>query len=551
MSRLAIVTAAPPTPNGDLHLGHLSGPYSGADIYARAQRLTGAATLFLTGSDVHQSYVPAKAAQRGEDPIAMADRFGDDIGDVFAAMGFAVDAYPRPQRSALHVAMVQEFLTVLHRRGRLVRRDEPALHCAACDRYLFEAHVTGRCPACKAVSDGNSCESCARPNVCVDLLDPVCNKCGGTPETRATARLFLPLERYREGLAVYHARTVMSPQLEDLCRALLAGPLPDIPVTHPTDWGIPAPIDEVAGQRVYVWAEMVPGYFAALAQALVDRGEPAQNWRTHWDSPRTERVQFFGFDNGYFHTVLFPALMMAYDETLRLPDALITNEFLNLDTAKFSTSRGHAIWARELLEHVPADAVRYVLAYQRPEQRRTTFTWAGFTAMVDGELAGRWSDWLRGLFGRLSAEYGSVVPPAGAPSGGDRRFVDALGRIADECMRAYSAAEFSPARACRLLAELVRLGADHAGGHALLHADAPGSAEAAASLAAQLTAARALAQLAAPVMPDFAGRLWRALGEEGEPRWDGVRPVPPQRRVGTPPTLPAVPPQAASIGDVH
>ncbi|WP_243707350.1 hypothetical protein [Micromonospora sp. KC606] len=104
---------------------------------------------------------------------------------------------------------------------------------------------------------------------------------------------------------------------------------------------------------------------------------------------------------------------------------------------------------------------------------------------------------------------------------------------------------------CLLLAEVVRLGADHAGAHARLFADAPGSHEAAAALAVQVGAVRLLAQLAAPIMPDFATRLWQALGEEGEPRWDGTVAIRHVRRVGTPPVLAPVPPQAATIGGVR
>lgn len=96
------VTAAPPTPNGDLHLGHLAGPYPGADIYARACRLRGRRSVFATGPDVHQSCVPAKARALGAEPLEMAQGFADEIAGIFASADLAVDPYVRPQHSALH-----------------------------------------------------------------------------------------------------------------------------------------------------------------------------------------------------------------------------------------------------------------------------------------------------------------------------------------------------------------------------------------------------------------------------------------------------------------
>src|SRR5262249_21020454 len=141
----AIVSGSPPTPNGDLHLGHLSGPYSGADIYARAQRLLGREALYIVGSDVHQSYVPVKAKQFGVEVDVLAKDFDDEISFLFTAMGFSAAGYVRPRESEIHQEMVREFVATLHANGCLEVREEECLYCARCDRYLFEAHVTGDC----------------------------------------------------------------------------------------------------------------------------------------------------------------------------------------------------------------------------------------------------------------------------------------------------------------------------------------------------------------------------------------------------------------------
>ncbi|OJF09338.1 methionine--tRNA ligase [Couchioplanes caeruleus] len=522
---LSVVTAAPPTPNGDLHLGHLSGPYAAADIYTRARRLTGHDAVYLTGSDLHQSYVPVKARANGVDPYRMADDYADDIARVFAAIGFAPDACPRPARDRRHRDMVIEFIATLHARGALLPRTGDGLHCGRCDRYLFEAYVSGGCPHCTADSDGNSCEACAQPNTCVDLVDPVCNVCGTPPTRRPYRRLVFPLHRYADSLRAYHARTVMSPQLEALCATMLAAPLPEIPLTHPTDWGIASPVAGFTDQRVYVWAEMVPGYLAALAEALAARG--GGDWRAVWDAPESEVVQFFGFDNGYFHTILFPALLMAYDPAIRLPDALLTNEFLHLDDGKFSTSRGHAIWARELLDRVPASAVRFALAHDRPETGPSSFTLDRFRTLVDHELAGRWQSWLDSLADRVPL---TGVLPLDDPLPSHRRFLADLADMARQCLVVYSAARFSPRTATRVLVDIVRRATEFAAGQSRLRTFGP-SATLDAAVAAETAAARTLAQLAWPVMPEFAEHLWHALGETGSPRWDGVHPVAPGRRL--------------------
>ncbi|MFG2833277.1 methionine--tRNA ligase [Streptomyces sp. NPDC048434] len=524
----ALVTAAPPTPNGDLHLGHLSGPYSGADIRIRAHRLQGGEGLYMTGSDLHQSYVPTKAAKDGLDPVEMADGYADEIARIFAGAHFEPDAYVRPWRSELHRTIVTEFFARLHQRGALEPRTEKGLYCGSCDRYLFEAHLTGRCPHCDAASDGNSCENCARPNAVIDVVDARCNACGGTPVQQDVRRLVFPLSRYADRLRAFHARAVLSPQLEALCADLIERGLPDVPVTHPSGWGIPMPAPGFEDQRIYVWAEMMPGYFAELAEALAAQGRDPHTWPEVWNAPDTEITQFFGFDNGYFHALLQPALLMAYDEDFRLPTAQVTNEFYQLGDSKFSTSRRHAIWANDLLAAVPADIARFVLAKDRPEYARTSFGWDRLLEVACGELAGTWQGWLTGLFTRLETESNSLVPEAAAPDGFQTRFLAHLEDIAGAALRAYSAADFSPRRATRLLGELVLLADDFAAGTTRIRATGN-----LAPLVAEAAAARTLAQLAYPVLPDFAAALWTALGEQGTPVWDGVRAPAPGTKVDT------------------
>ena len=509
---LTVVTAAPPTPNGDLHLGHVSGPYLGADILARAQRLSGRAAYAVTGSDLHQSYTRTKAAAQGVDPYLMAAGYADDIDDVFRSVGIDLAACVRPQDAPRHGELVAEFFTTLYERGCLVERERPTLHCPRCDRYLFEALVSGGCPRCGADSDGNSCEACAWPNVGTDLDAATCTVCGTTATTRTTRQLYFPLARYAGLLAGRLGETWCGVAVDALRRQLLTSPLPEIPVTHPTDWGLPVPVPGYEDQRVYVWFEMLPGYFAEIEEMLRHAGI-AGNWRSVWDAPSTEVVQFFGFDNGYFHSVLHPCLLLAYDESIRLPRALVANEFLQLDGTKFSTSRGHAVWARELVEQIGPDATRFALAWLRPEVGPVSFTWAALARIVDGELAGTWTPWLDGLGDRVAAVR--RTGPGDGPDLADHatRFLGQLDRLTQDTVRAYSWSSFSPQQAVRLLSELVRLAGDFRRSFARVEDGIPHPA----CVAAELTAARRLAALSAPVMPRFACRLWAALGEPGEP----------------------------------
>ncbi|MEA2694497.1 MAG: methionyl-tRNA synthetase [Acidobacteriota bacterium] len=509
------ITATPPTPNGDLHVGHLSGPYLGADIYKRYLGMRGIEALYLTGADDHQSYVPLKGHRTGESPRQVADHFADEIEATFKEARIAVDHFARPKASPHHLPQVQELFTALWEKGALVAREAPTLWCESCRKYLFEAHVSGGCPHCGAGSDGNACEQCGWPNDCVNLVDPLCKYCGGPPTTRAVRRLYFPLAPYAADLKRFYGEVKMSDHLRTLCVQMLAKGLPEIAVSHPADWGIPVPFPGFEGQSIYVWLEMAPGFLAATQELLDRRG--GGSWREGWQAEDQKLVQFFGFDNGYFHAVLFPALFLAYDPGIRLARAFVTNEFLRLDGAKFSTSRGHAIWGKELLARVPADVARFYLAWSGPEREQTNFTLAAMDETVARELVGGWQAWLGELGVKVGEEFGGIAPASGAWTENHEDFFLSLTQLAAEVGKAYEAESFSPQRAVRLLSELVRQARRFGEGEKHWGRFEAGREEWRNAIALELAAARALALLAAPVLPDFSLRLWQALGHPLDP----------------------------------
>src|SRR5690606_31998566 len=115
-----LVTAAPPTPNGDLHLGHLAGPYLAADAHARFLRLQGVDARFVCGSDDNSPWVAGLAAGEGSTPEETAGRLTDAIVDSLERSGVELAAFERPNASAHHRRVVREVFATLHERGALI-----------------------------------------------------------------------------------------------------------------------------------------------------------------------------------------------------------------------------------------------------------------------------------------------------------------------------------------------------------------------------------------------------------------------------------------------
>lgn len=491
------ITATPPTSNGELHVGHMAGPYIAADVLRRYLSAGGTPVLLTTGMDDHQSYVHLVGLRTGRKAEEVADDYGDRIAAAWTEAGVEFDRILRPRRQAGYPAYVQAFFRRLYDRGAIVPRTRPLPYCVPCGRWLYEAYVDGGCPHCPAMSCGNACEVCGRPNECGDLREPTCTVCRTPAELRPCERLYFPLAPYADRLADYWSRVAMPPHLRALCETMLSEGLPEIPVSHPSTWGIEVPVPEYPEQRIYVWFEMAPGYLLQY--------DPAGR------APDTGPVQFFGFDNGYFHAVLFPAQFLADEPAVPLPEAFVVNEFYQLTGQKFSTSRRHAVWASDALREAGSDVLRWHVLRDRPEGRQTSFAAADLAASRD-HLHATWNGWLERLFAAADRDCGGAVPaepPTGAAWGLLRgRLAGAVAGLRE----AYSVAGFDPRRAVRLLDEIVHCVQDYGYVHEHERDRPAGRRDYRASLAAQFAVAAGLSAWAAPVLPAGAARLAGVLG---------------------------------------
>jgi len=525
--RRVLVTATPPTPNGDLHLGHLSGPYLGADIYHRYLRIRGVESYSLTGIDDSQSYVTVKGHQLGMTSEETARKFGDRMTATLDGAAMEFDQVGRPDRSEEHLRQVQGMFTELYESGAFEEREEEHLHCESCERYIFEAFVSGQCPHCGSSSGGNLCEACGRPNDCADMTEVRCVVCGSTPVRRRARRLYFPLSRYRDELERYVRSTVMSPHLLVVCEDIFAAGLPDISMSHISQWGIPVPVPGFEGQTIYVWFEMAPGFLAATQELAERKG--LDGWESFWHPQRSAGhrvVQFFGVDNGFFYALLFPAIFLAWKGEVRLPETLVVNEFYRLEGSKFSTSRNHAIWGEEILARLSSDQVRFYMAYTSPKREETNFLQEECDWVLGKELRRGWQGWLVRLGQRVREEAEGKAPAGAILDRTHDALRHRLRELVASAETAYEAETFSPQAAARICTELVRTSRDFHSEQSYWQRNAACREAQRASLALELLAAKTLAIISYPLMPHFASRLWRELGftspmdSIGEARWE-------------------------------
>ncbi|ASW55613.1 class I tRNA ligase family protein [Plantactinospora sp. KBS50] len=514
--RPVFVFSTPPTPNGDLHLGHLSGPYLGADVFVRFQRLNGNRAWHLTGSDDYQSYVVECARREGRSPAETAAHYSAEIARTLELLDVPLDQYTVTNADPDYREQLQAFFTRLVSSGGVAPVAAPALHDGETGRYLYEVDVTGGCPHCGSGAGGNICEECGEPNLCHDLTNPVARHSSTPPVPGSTTRYQLPLHEYADSLAEHHHLGRVPARLRDLAERLFSRDRVDVPITHPADWGVPPVEDGAPGQVIWVWPEMSYGFLHGIA-ALGER--LGTGWHAHEPQPDWKIVHFFGYDNSFYHSILYPVLyQLAYPDWTPDIDYHV-NEFLLLDGAKFSTSRRHAIWGKEILGPDTVDAVRYYLSRIRSEGRRTNFELAAYRQQVRQTLIGGWQHWLNDLGRRVRTTYDGTVPDAGNWTPEHTAFLARLNTRLAALAGALGPDGFSLNAAAAELDAIVTDVHTFASQEARVSQSAGWRAEARTAIALELAAAKLLAVGATAVMPRFAAKLAAALGMEPVQAW--------------------------------
>ncbi|MEG8182119.1 class I tRNA ligase family protein [Nocardia terpenica] len=531
--RPVLILPSFPTPNGELHLGHIAGPLLTADACRRAVLATGARAHLLLGTVGHQTQVAAAAAAAGLSFHELAERNTDAITAGLAAAGVEWDVFVRPSEPS-YPAMATTVFRRLLTEGALVTRSEPTNYCEPCGRFLLEAFVSGSCPHCGSdQTAGIECEACALPYNDRELVDPRCAGCGAAASQRMLTRYFLPLEPLRDRLTDYLRGTAMNARLRGYVDRVLGKPLPDLPVSTPTTNGIPIHVEQTGGadpaladQRMYSAFELAARYLVALDKLAREQG--AADWSAYAAEQRPRTVLFFGFDNAFLRAFAFPAVLGTFTDALPLPDTLVCNEFYLLEGAKFSTSRRHAVWARAAFTAANADQLRLHLAATTPDVRRRNFTAAGYAAFVSEELIGRWQAWIDEVGVRTRKYFGGRAPEGGGWNVETERFYGQITDFAAAAVLGYLPERFNARSVVAAMRVFVTQALDFAETSTDVLAATPAAGVARTSVALELMAVRTLAMALTPLAPTVAARLAAALGEPDgipcaiDPRW--VRP---------------------------
>ena len=438
-----LVTSALPYANGPVHIGHLAGVYVPADIYVRYLRLKGEEVLFIGGSDEHGVPVTIRAKKEGCTPQDVVDRYHNIIKESFEGFGISFDVYSRTT-SATHREVASDFFKKLYDEGKFVELESEQYYDEGEQQFLTDRNIKGECPRCHAADAyGDQCEKCGATLSPDELINPYNADSGNPLVKRKTTHWYLPLNEYQQWLEqwILNDHKEWRSNVYGQCKSWLDTGLKPRAVTRDLNWGIPVPVEGAEGKVLYVWFDAPIGYISNTKELLPD------TWETWWKDEDTRLLHFIGKDNIVFHCIVFPSMLKAHGDYI-LPENVPSNEFLNLEDDKISTSRNWAVWLNEYLVDFPGkqDVLRYVLTANAPETKDNNFTWKDFQARNNNELVAVYGNFVNRALVLTKKYFDGKVPACGELTDYDKGIIDEFVNVKSEVEKLLDQFKFREAQ---------------------------------------------------------------------------------------------------------
>lgn len=423
MMEKVFIGVAWPYANGHLHLGHIAGVYLPADILKRYHKFCGNDVLMVSGSDCHGTPITYKAEEEGVSPLEIAERYHKSFVETWEKLGITFDLFTKTSTEN-HKEVVSEIFLKLLEKGYIYKGKTESFFCEKCQKFLPDRYVGGTCPHCGDIdARGDQCDSCGKPIATEELKAPKCRFCKNEPYLRESEHFFLKLTALNDELLKWiETKNHWKNNVKNFTFNYLKEGLKDRPITRDIEWGVSVPVEGFDNKRIYVWFEAVIGYLSATKQWANDNNTK-ERWKDFWQDASTKSYYMIGKDNIPFHSIIWPAILMAYGG-LNLPYDVPANEYLNLAGRQFSTSRNWAVWAPDYLEKYDPDPLRYILSTNMPETSDTDFSWPEFIRRNNDELVATYGNLVNRVLTFTYKNFDQMVPEHGEFDALDKEILD-------------------------------------------------------------------------------------------------------------------------------
>ena len=308
-------------PNSNLHIGNT---YTSiiADVLKRYKTLNGYDAYLVTGTDEHGQKIMRSAIDHGTSPQKFVDLIADETKVLWEKLEIEYDTFIRSTEDQ-HEEDVKNIFTKLYEKGDIYKGEYKGYYCTPCETFWTEAQLEdGKCP-----------------------------DCGRDVEYQEEESYFFRLSKYEDRLKELFKDhpEFLEPAFrqKEMLNNFIDKGLSDLSVTRNSfDWGVDVPFDNE--HVVYVWIDALSCYLSAIGY-----GDDPQKFEKYWPAS----VHLIGKDIVRFHTIIWPALLMALD--LSMPEKVFAHGWILFDNDKMSKSKGNIMYPEPLVELYGVDALKY------------------------------------------------------------------------------------------------------------------------------------------------------------------------------------------------
>ena len=464
--------------NASPHIGHAYTTIA-CDAIARRQRMMGADTFFLTGTDEHGQKIQRAAESAGKSPQQLTDAVSGEFRALWDRMGITYDDYIRTT-SDRHKVGVQELWRRIRDNG-----------------YIYKGSYTG--------------QYCVFDELYVDVVGPgaPCPECGRPTETVKEENYFFKLSAFADQLLQLYTTQpdfIRPDTRRNEVMSFVRSGLRDLSISRSTfSWGIPVPDDPK--HVIYVWLDALANYITALGYGSQDDSKFKKFWPAD--------VQMIGKEIVRFHCVYWPAFLMA--ARLPLPKSIVAHGWLLFEENKMSKSRGNIVRAETILDVLGNDALRYFLLREVVFGQDGSFSFDALVQRYNSDLANGLGNLASRTLAMITRYFRGEVPypsHTAARTSAD----DVIAQLAKKTIADFHALfeqyQFSRAleNAWGLVAAVDKYIVENEPWALAEKQDENSRARLATVLYTSAEALRIVTALAHPVIPDATARIWAQLG---------------------------------------
>jgi methionyl-tRNA synthetase len=467
--------------NARPHIGHAYTTIA-CDTVARQQRMLGADTFFLTGTDEHGQKIERAAQAANKTPQQYADEISAQFRQLWKRMGITNDDFIRTTEER-HTKRVQHLIQQLRDNGHIYKGTYTGQYCVFDELYV------------DAVGPGAPCPECGRPT-----------------ETVKEENYFFRLSAFQERLLQLYAEQldfILPETRRNEVMSFVRSGLRDLSISRSTiSWGIPVPDDPK--HVIYVWLDALANYITAIGYGSSHQGAQ-EAFQKYWPAD----LQMVGKEIVRFHCVYWPAFLMAAG--LPLPKRIVAHGWLLFEENKMSKSRGNIVRAETILDVLGADALRYFLLREVVFGQDGSFSFDALVQRYNADLANGLGNLASRTLTMISRYFRGEVPYPSAPvsqRAGDNAIAENARRVIAEYSTLFDQYQFSRALevAWGLVAAVDKYIVENEPWALGEKQDEESRSRLGTILYTSAEALRIVTALAHPVIPDATSKIWAQMG---------------------------------------